>query len=759
MRDELRVLQLEDEPADAELALRELKRAGIAYAVERVDARAPFIAALKQFRPDIILADYHLPAFDGQTALAIARELTPDVPFIFVSGAMGEERAIESLHRGAADYVLKDHLAKLAPAVMRALEEAKERSCRRQAEAGLAESEQRFRKIAESMQDGLVIAGPDAEISYWNNAAERMFGYRADEALGQKLDDLLLPASSRDAFRRWWKRFHDLESVSAPMLELAARRNGGEEIPLELSLSSAPINGSWRAIASIRDVSDRKRADAMRAELAAIVESSEDAVIGKSLGGIITSWNRGAEKMFGYRADETLGKPVVMLAADAVRGEMEAMLDQLRQGRSAVRKELACRCRNGQPIDVSLTLSPIHDVDGGLVGVSTIARDITRRKAAEQALQRSNRFLRTLSRCNETLIHATDELALLRDMCSTVVEAGGFALAWVGYVENDAEKSIRPMAWAGDRSEEYVRSLNLTWDDSERGQGPSGRAVRTGRIQAVQDIAADLKFEPWRGQVTAFGFKSGVSLPLKADGETIGIVSIYSADAGIFSDEESALLAELAADLAFGITTLRVRKQQAEGALRLARSLEETIRAIATTIEMRDPYTAGHQRRVSRLAGAIAREMGMPPEQVASVLRGAEIHDIGKIYIPAEILNRPGRLTDIEFRLIETHPQVGYDIVKDIDFPWPIRTMILQHHERLDGSGYPNGLKGEEILPEARIIAVADVVEAMMNHRPYRAALGMEAALDEIRRGSGRVFEPAAVDACLKLFSEGRFSY
>lgn len=145
----------------------------------------------------------------------------------------------------------------------------------------------------------------------------------------------------------------------------------------------------------------------------------------------------------------------------------------------------------------------------------------------------------------------------------------------------------------------------------------------------------------------------------------------------------------------------------------------------------------------------------MPDEQVASVLRGGEIHDIGKIYISAEILNRPGRLTAIELKMIESHPQIGYDI----DFPWPIRTMILQHHERLDGSGYPNGLKGEEILLEAKIIAVADVVEAMMNHRPYRAALGIEVALDEIRLGSGRAFDPRAVDACVKLFSEGRFSF
>ena len=148
--------------------------------------------------------------------------------------------------------------------------------------------------------------------------------------------------------------------------------------------------------------------------------------------------------------------------------------------------------------------------------------------------------------------------------------------------------------------------------------------------------------------------------------------------------------------------------------------------------------------------------MGLDDAQVTGVQRGAAIHDIGKIYIPAEILNRPGRLSDIEFALIKPHSQVGYNIVKDIDFPWPIAAMILQHHERLDGSGYPSGLKGDAIVLEARVLAVADVVEALMNHRPYRPALGVESAIEEIGRNSGRLFDPTVVDACIRLLRSGR---
>jgi len=347
---------------------------------------------------------------------------------------------------------------------------------------------------------------------------------------------------------------------------------------------------------------------------------------------------------------------------------------------------------------------------------------------------------------------------LLEDMCRVVVEAGGFPMAWVGYVVNDPGKTIRPIAQFGERAAEYVATLDLTWADSEEGQGPTGRAVRSGQVQVARDIATEPGFIPWRPRALEFGYRSSVALPLRTEHAVIGTLNIYAAEIGEFGEEEIGLLAELAADLAFGIVTVRTRAEQQKSARKLESALEDTIKAIATTIETRDPYTAGHQQRVSRLAAAIAREMGLAETRVAGVERGAEIHDIGKIYVPAEILNRPGRLSDIEFSMIRTHPQVGYDIVKEIDFPWPIATMILQHHERLDGSGYPNGLKGDAILLEARILAVADVVEAMMNHRPYRAALGVDAAIAEIGRGSDRLFDPSVVAACTRLLSSSNFS-
>jgi len=181
----------------------------------------------------------------------------------------------------------------------------------------------------------------------------------------------------------------------------------------------------------------------------------------------------------------------------------------------------------------------------------------------------------------------------------------------------------------------------------------------------------------------------------------------------------------------------------------------QTIELIASVSELRDPYTAGHQKRVAGLAKFMAMKMGLSPERVDAVEMASLIHDVGKIKVPAEILSKPGPLDEVERLLVETHPQAGYNLLKDIDFPWPVAEIVLQHHERLDGGGYPQGLKGKEILQEARIIAVADVVEAMASGRPYRKALGIEAALKEIKSGRGTLYDEEAVDACLALFEEG----
>ncbi len=203
----------------------------------------------------------------------------------------------------------------------------------------------------------------------------------------------------------------------------------------------------------------------------------------------------------------------------------------------------------------------------------------------------------------------------------------------------------------------------------------------------------------------------------------------------------------------------RAEEELQESNVKLKRALEGTVYTLTSVIEMRDPHTAGHQQRVTQLACAIAERMGLSTDRIEGVRVAGLIHDVGKISIPAQVLSKPGRLNELEWGMIQTHPQVGYDVLKTVEFPWPVAQTVLQHHERIDGSGYPHGLSGEEITVEARILAVADVVAAMTSHRPYRSARTLDKALEEISQNRGILYDPEIVDACLKLFTERGFAF
>jgi HD-GYP domain-containing protein (c-di-GMP phosphodiesterase class II) len=192
---------------------------------------------------------------------------------------------------------------------------------------------------------------------------------------------------------------------------------------------------------------------------------------------------------------------------------------------------------------------------------------------------------------------------------------------------------------------------------------------------------------------------------------------------------------------------------------KLQKNLDEIVHAMSLTAEKRDPYTAGHQKRTTELAVALAGEMGLCEHQIKGVQMAGLIHDMGKISIPAEILSKPGELNEVEIQLVRRHPQVAFEILRKIDFPWPVDLIVLQHHEKMDSSGYPQGLAGEEILLEARILCVADVVESIESHRPYRPGLGIDTALEEISKNRGILFDQNVVDACLRLFKEKNFQY
>ncbi|OIQ68517.1 cyclic di-GMP phosphodiesterase response regulator RpfG [mine drainage metagenome] len=282
----------------------------------------------------------------------------------------------------------------------------------------------------------------------------------------------------------------------------------------------------------------------------------------------------------------------------------------------------------------------------------------------------------------------------------------------------------------------------------------------------TNNLAESDTYLPWIEDARTKGLASSIVLPIRANDSVMGVLNIYSREVNAFNRSEVDLFEELAADIGYGIASRRtlterdhLQQEQLLGGERLKEALIGTIGAVSFTVEKRDPYTAGHQRRVTELCVAMGRELGLTEDGLEGLRLGATIHDIGKIAVPAEILSRPGKLSVLEFEIIKSHPQVGYDIFRDVKLPWPIKDMIFQHHERIDGSGYPQGLKGDEIIFEARILAVADVVEAMSSHRPYRPGRGLDAALMQIRQEAGTKLDVQVVDACERLFREQGFSF
>lgn len=636
---------------------------------------------------------------------------------------------------------------------------------------------ERFRAVAEASLDALFILKSehgehgeilDFEFADINPRGEEMLGMARDKVVGQKLCELI-PINRSGGF---FDKYVAVVTTGTPL---------EEEFPID----TPEIKAKWLrhqvvrigdgvAISS-RDVTEWKAASAeIRRQgriRTSILNSAGEGIFGLDIEGRATFVNPAAVAMLQWTEEELVGKPMHALhhhtRADGTPYPAEKcpIYAAYRDGETRRADDEVFWRKDGSSYPVEYISTPVRDEQGVLTGAVVSFSDISQRKAQEQALIHAARTLKTLSDVNKTLVHATDEAQLLEDVCRIIVEQGGYRMTWVAYADDNPEKTVTPKAWAG-IEEGYLAQLSLTWADAERGRAPTSRAIRSGEVQVTHDIRSDPGFALWREMAEKHGYVANFSYPLTVAGKVIGALGIYSAATYAFDDDEVELLKELGGDLAFGIETIRTRAERDRTAYQhqhhaeiLRHTLEDALDAIATTVEMRDPYTAGHERRVGELAVAIAEEMGLDEDKIHGIRLAASVHDLGKIQIPAEILSKPGKLSEIEFMLIKTHPQAGYDILKDVDFPWPIADIVWQHHERLDGTGYPQGLSDGSILIESRIMAVADVVEAMSSHRPYRPGLGIEVALGEIERGKGSAYDPAVADACLKLFREKGFAF
>ncbi len=402
-------------------------------------------------------------------------------------------------------------------------------------------------------------------------------------------------------------------------------------------------------------------------------------------------------------------------------------------------------------------VDPVLDETGATIGAVQIASDITGHKRSQDRIRDLHILLRAITNINEALLRAKSESELFQQICDLLIEVPYVLFAWIGLVKPESFE-VKPLAWAGE-GEDYLSVIRVTWDDSEDGQGPSGAAIRTGKPVIRKSIEKDPQPNPWRAEGLKRGHKSSIALPLIHQDEVIGVLKVYAGKEDAFKTKEIEFLTQVAGDIAVGVKSLRLEQGLEQSVQRSTDMMRQTVESIATISEIRDPFKPGHQRRTTQLACAIARELGFDDQRLEGCRVTGFLHDIGKIGVPAEILSKPGKLSKYEMSIIQTHVQVGYDILKNIDFPWPVAQIVLQHHERVNGSGYLAGLTGPEILLEAKILAVADVVEAMSTHRPYRPALGLDEAMEEISNNKGILYDPEVVEACLKLFEQGAVNF
>lgn len=348
------------------------------------------------------------------------------------------------------------------------------------------------------------------------------------------------------------------------------------------------------------------------------------------------------------------------------------------------------------------------------------------------------------------LARSDSEDVLLQEVCDAAVNAGGYLLAWYGRVLTNGHFQLASVSSSGPE-QDYLEEFTVTWGHGVTTNSPGGMAVDAREPVFTEDILTDDRFAPWRDKALEHGIRSLVSIPVFVQETLDGVLTIYAADVGVFDATATAILSTLCRHVGVGVEKLRA-------ASRIDDALEGTIRVLTRALEARDPYTAGHQAGVSALAEHIAIRLGMDDHDVQGVRLAALVHDVGKIAIPTELLLKPARLRPTELNLIRDHAAIGEEVMSDVDFPWPIATIVGQHHERIDGSGYPRGLTGDDTLLAARIIAVADVAEAMGRRRPYKEGAGREATLAYLLSERGVLFDPDCVDACIATLEDGAFA-
>ncbi|MDP3981813.1 MAG: PAS domain S-box protein [Chlamydiota bacterium] len=477
-----------------------------------------------------------------------------------------------------------------------------------------------------------------------------------------------------------------------------------------------------------------------------LFQSVKDAIITADHKGTIIFHNKAAAQLFDYTSKELTGKPVSSIMPEGYNQAPSENFNKhvKSKGAEIIEKtfEGEGQTKNGALIPIEVSLSAFKRK--GTWTFTSIIRDITERKHAEEARQRSHQHQELL---NELLQISLKDISL-KDMLSQSLDL----ITTVPYLALEGKASV------------YLMEDNVLVMKAQKGLTepipPPCRRMELGQcISGLTATSGEIVFADGNDalhEIECEGISSHghCCVPIISDGNVLGMINLYFKEGQKRHEKEEEFL-QAAANVMIQMIHSKILDEKLQHtATNLREAMGGTIQLLSATVEMRDPYTAGHQKRVADLARAIATEMGLSSGIVDGLRLGALIHDIGKISVPAEILSKPGKITPIEFALIKSHAEVGYNLLKKVEFPWPVAEMVFQHHEKMDGSGYPQGISGEEICIEARILCVADVVEAIASQRPYRPALGIDVALEEIEKQKGILYDSKSVEACLKIFKE-----
>jgi PAS domain S-box-containing protein len=709
----LRVLMVEDSEDDMLLIIRELKKGGYNPEHERVETAAAMKKALKDKQWDVILCDYKLPKFNAPSAIAVLKETNIDIPLIIVSGAIGEETAAECMRLGAYDYIMKNNLSRLCPAITRELKEAEVRVQRKRTEKALKKSENKYRLLADNVSDVIFVLDMNLNYTYISPSVKILRGYEPEEVLKLSYTETLTPSSLELAMKTLadimeLEKIKHGEITESRTLQLEMRRKDGTTVWTEVKFSfirdekQVPVGilGLTRDITERKLVEEELKESENRYRLS--FENVTDVIYIIDTNLNIISMSPSVERILGYKPEDFIGHPVSdlgnILAPESFNQAVADVVPVLK-GKTIPVKVYEFIAKNGTIKYGEVSGSPIMR-EGRVIGIISVARDITERELADEAL-------RALTSRQDAILAAVPEIIIEvnNNMVYTWANSGGFEFFGDDVIGKEAAF--------------YFEGEQETYD------------TVSPLFKGVENI---IYLESWQRRKD--GEKRLLAWWCRALKDKSGQVTGALSSARDITDRK------------------RAEEELRQSFEKLRKALGATVNAISLTVEMKDPYTSGHQQRVSDLARAIATEMGLSADRQDFILTASSIHDIGKIALPAEILSKPTKLTELEFSLIKTHAQIGYDILKDIEFPWPVADVVLQHHERMNGSGYPNGLKGENILLEARILAIADVVEAIASHRPYRPALGIDLALEDISGNKDILYDADAVDACLRLFRE-----